>query len=1434
MSINQVRPIFSQGDGDVGQGEHDIALWDNVFSRLNRGVIIAEAHGDQATIYCNAAFEALTGYSKEEVLGKNCRFLQGEESDADVIATIREEIKSGNSLQVTIKNYRKDGTPFWNALEISPIHDANGQPSHFMGVITDVTDQQFTQEQYRKQTSVLERRIEERTEALRVREERYKIATQAAQIGVWDWNLETGEVYVDPLLKHQLGYKEGEVLDEMRVWIRHIHPDDYRRVRASAEAHIRGEIPVFEAEHRMLHKDGSVIWISARGSVLHDESGKPYRMVGTDMDITSRKEAEAARARFRTMLDSANDAVFLIRPEDGAFIDCNETAYRQLGYDRPELLLMRVIDIGGTVTDDEAWQSQVQRIQASGGPYIMEGLLKRKDGSTFPVEISVIAKTLDETEYLFAVARDIAARKQAEQALHESEARFRTMADTAPLLIWTAGVDTLCTYFNRRWLEFRGRTLQDELGDGWAAGLHPDDLEAYLESYITAFGGRQQFEAEFRLMRHDGIYRWIYTGGAPRYLPDGSFAGYIGSCIDITERKEAEEALRESKEKFRIVAESVPVSIFIIQGDQYVYGNDASIALTGYSREEWSSMRFFDVVHPDYREEVKARGLARQRGEPVDSQYEIKIVRKDGAERWVLLRLSSVSFNGKAAGLGTAVDITERTEAEQALRASEARLAESQRLAHLGHWDWDIRNRVQHWTDETYRILGLKPRQMEAHFDTFLMHIHQDDRKRVEDETRRALENADDLCIEYRLVWPNGQVRSARGEGLIERGETGEAIRMAGTVQDITERKEAEEALRESEERWRRLVENHPDPMVLTDEGELLYINPAGVSLLGASSVEDLVGRSAYDFFLDPVEEELARERIRVLQRGETVEPREYKLTRLDGEHRIAEMSSVQITYGGRQVIQTVARDITIRKEAEKALQESEDRWRRLVENHPETIMISVDGDIVFTNSAGAKVYGAASPEELVGHSVFEFIVPELHGIFQQRKEALIQGEPTTRREHVIVRMDGEVRNVEAFSVPITYQGQHAAQTVIYDITERKKAEQLKDQYARQSRALADAALLINAQHTVAEVIEIAAQVALEIFEVHQAVIALIDYVKDGSQVYHVARSKQFSSQLPDAKPSQIYAFSKHVWKEKRTVHYSREALEKLGIEELVLTEQPPLEEWLGAPIDGGDEELMGAVHLADKCNRSFTEIDRITLGQMAMIVREALANVRLYEEVKAKRERAQLLSRKLVEVQEGERRHIARELHDEVGQTLTVLKLLLRNATTENAEKREHALNEASSGVEELIDKVRQMSLDLRPTMLDHLGIAPALATFFQRYEERAGIHVLFKHTIQDQRFASEVETTAYRIVQEALTNVARYAKVDGVTVRIWTGHEYLTVQIEDEGEGFDLDSTRRKRTGGLSSMEERATALGGHLNIESEPKQGTIITAFLPLVKE
>ncbi len=195
------------------------------------------------------------------------------------------------------------------------------------------------------------------------------------------------------------------------------------------------------------------------------------------------------------------------------------------------------------------------------------------------------------------VSTDITARKQADEVLRESEARFRTMADSAPVLLWMSDTDALCTFFNKSWLEFTGRTLEQEAGNGWTEGVYPEDYQHCLNIYLSAFNARQSFRMEYRLQRADGEYRWLLDTGVPRFTTGGSFAGYIGSCIDISDRKQAEQALQDSNQQIINIFESITDAFLTLdQQWQVTYLNSQAAQLLQKKREELLGKNLWDQL----------------------------------------------------------------------------------------------------------------------------------------------------------------------------------------------------------------------------------------------------------------------------------------------------------------------------------------------------------------------------------------------------------------------------------------------------------------------------------------------------------------------------------------------------------------------------------------------------------------------------------------------------------------------------------------------------------------------------------------------------------------------------------------------------------------------------------------------------------------------
>jgi PAS domain S-box-containing protein len=392
---------------------------------------------------------------------------------------------------------------------------------------------------------------------------------------------------------------------------------------------------------------------------------------------------------------------------------------------------------------------------------------------------------------------DVTERKRNEQAIRESEERFRSMANTAPVMIWMSGVDKLCTFFNRGWLDFTGRTLEDECGNGWGEGVHREDFDRCLETYVNAFNARQEFTMEYRLRRNDGEYCWVLDHGVPRFEAEDTFLGYIGTAIDISEIKRAEE-------RFRLAVEASPnANVMVNEQGRIVLVNQQTETLFGYCRDELIGQSIemlvpegFSAGHPSHR----AAFVGALQTSATGAGRELFARRKDGGEFLVEIGLNPIHTQDGLFLLTVIVDISARRQAEDALEKERAFLRQV----------IDIDPNFIFAKDRAGRFTLVNQAVADAYGTTVEGLIGKTDadfnpnRDEVEYFHRMDLEVIDNL--QERFV-PEEQLTDARGQirwlQTVKRpigGKNGVADQVLGASTDITRRKLIETELQRQRE----------------------------------------------------------------------------------------------------------------------------------------------------------------------------------------------------------------------------------------------------------------------------------------------------------------------------------------------------------------------------------------------------------------------------------------------------------------------------------------------------------------------------------------------------------------------------------------------------------------------------------------------------------
>jgi len=1122
-----------------------------------------------------------------------------------------------------------------------------------------------------------------------------------------------------------------------------------------------------------VRKDGNPVQVEVRSKTL--ESRGRTLLLSVCRDVTTRKAAESELRLRGQLLDLANDAVFL-HDLKGRFLYVNEAAVLQSGYARSELLRMTLRDLDDREAAERSSDRMAQLMNRRSLTF--EGGHRRKDGSIVPVEVRARLVESGDQSVVLSVARDISERKKAEATLKAERDRAQRYLDVAGVMVIALDARGDTVLINRRGAEILGRKVENLIGRSWLDTAVPEDQRDRVRDVLRTImsGDAEPYEyVENDIVTAAERRRTIAWHNVLLRDADGKPSGVLSSGEDITERLATERALRESEERYRSLFEQSIDAIFENAPDgSHIEVNGAWLKLFGFTPDDLVVMNAGDL-YVDAADREEFVRVMRETGEVRD---EVRLRKKDGTEI-LCQRVAAVrrdTSGSVVAFQGIVRDVTALKRAEQQLRESEEKyrslFEQSLDAIYINTPDGMSLEANRAWLD----MFGYSNEELSG---LNSVDIYADSRDRT--EFLRLMREDGFVAGEARFRRKDGTPFDGQRSVVPLRDENGNIVRFVGIMRDITARKKSEQQLRESEEKYRMLFEQSMDAVAIVSvDGTLVNANPAYLRLFGHTP--DAIGREvSARHYVDPADRE---EMLRRVDRDGVIIDQEVKLKKVDGTVMDVVRSVVaRRDQQGRLVgLQSVTRDITAEKRQRAALADELARRRILVEQSRDGIVVlDQDGRVVETNRRFADMLGYL-PEEVLRLRVWDWDVPTPSDGLREMIRTVDEAGDHFETQHR--RKDGTVYDVEISTNAAVFGGQKLIFCVCRDITKRKKAEEALRESELRFRALVEhTGLGFTVTRTDGSFIE-----ANDVF----------------LQMTGYSRDDLLRLRMPDVYASE--ETSERMLKQCLWNGYVRG-------EELEFTRKD------GSPL-----------FLSLTCAFVPRGGERVVISEFLDITERR----RVEAEVRRSREELRLLATRLEEAREEERTGIARELHDQLGQALTALKFDL-DTLLRAAGRQEGVSVEKVTGMLRLVDDtardVRRLSSELRPGILDDVGLAAAMDWQLTQFAERTGIQCRMTGHADDARLDRSRSTALFRVFQELLTNIARHAGARGVSVGLDEEGGNYVLTVSDDGAGITPQQIADTSSLGLIGMRERLRPLGGSIQLKGIPGKGTTVRVTLPL---
>ncbi len=900
----------------------------NVFEKSPVGIVTLGADFKYLTVnteYCN-----ICGYSKEELLHLTFKEITHPDYIKPEVEQLNKLIAGEIEVYSTVKKYvHKDGRSVWGKLIVNRICDHEGKFLYLLAMVTNIDKEMIAEEAIRENRHFLEMVLDTIPNLVFVRdnEGRYRLANKAFAEAMGSTTKE-----IIGKTNHELG-DSIELSDEVNLQDLEIISSGKDWINTDMEMFFPGQ--------------GKKFVQFVKRSLPIAEHKKPA-ILGVLTDTSERKQFEQELVekefKYRTLFESMRQGAFY-QNADGTIMDANPSALEIFGLTREQFAERlngrtewRVLDENGNYQQLSSRPSQIALL--TGKPVYEKTIsfYNPQKGQDVWVVINAIPQFHENEKkpyQVYVTVHDITKLKEIEKELRISELRYRTLIENSPMAVYQTDTEGKTTYVNDRFCEMNGLTKEEAAGDGWFTSVHPEDHDRVLRLWNSFIKTGGTWSHEYRLQnKKTGQIVWVVDEAVALLDEDGKKIGYIGSSFDLSEQKKAEAELRRSEEKYRLLTENMKDVIWTLDTEtlKFTYMSPSVENLRGFTAEEVLSSPLsaaltekgaesFVAIINQQIEAYKAKLLSSEKY----FTYDIPQPKKDGTMVWTEV-ITSLHLNPDTGHLdlhGVTRDITQRKNAEEALQKSE----EKHRL--LIENSHDIIYTLSTKGDFTFVsnawsvLLGIPIEKTIG--SPFYQFVHLDDSRKCSDFFKKIIETKERQSgLEYRVKHADGSWLWYTSSGLPIFDQSGNCIGIEGTARDISERKLAEEALLESEERYRLLVEQSPVGIMLAQKGKFIYANKAGLKLFGYKDMGEFTGTNVLKTIHSDSQKALFK-RILDITRGKSNPLMEIKIIKKNGEVCETESTSSQIRLKGEIATLIFAQDISARKKADLQIQKNTD-----------------------------------------------------------------------------------------------------------------------------------------------------------------------------------------------------------------------------------------------------------------------------------------------------------------------------------------------------------------------------------------------------------------------------------------------------------------------------------------------------------------------------